>query len=279
MLLYIGVGDAYGAGFEFAERQKIDNFNNLKTYQQHGLGIPAGNYTDDTQMSLALAELILESTEWNKENIADKFVECFKRDIRIGYSKFFYKTLSAVSSGDELLSTTRPVSKANGAAMRSVPLGVINELETLKEMAKVQASVTHNTEAGIKSSQAIALSSHFFMFKLGKPHELFKFVCEQTNYEWTNNWEKEVACCGIETVNAVLTVLGKCNSLSDVLLSSVEFGGDVDTVAACALGIASLSDDYNHDLPEFLFKELENNKYGYDYLVDVGSKLMSCVKS
>ncbi|MDO6526571.1 ADP-ribosylglycohydrolase family protein [Motilimonas sp. 1_MG-2023] len=279
MLLDIAIGDAYGAGFEFAEREKIDSFNNLTTYQEHGLGIPAGNYTDDTQMSLALAELILESAEWNQENIADKFVECFKRDIRIGYSKGFYNVLSTVNSGEELISKVKPVSTANGAAMRSVPLGVINELEALKNMAKIQASITHNTEAGIKSSQAIALASHFFIFKLGKPNELFQFVCEQTNYKWINNWEKEVACCGIETVNAVLTVLGKCKSLSDMLLSSVEFGGDVDTVAACALGIASLSDDYHHDLPEFLFKELENNQYGHDYLVDVSSKLMSYVKT
>jgi len=45
MLLEIGIGDAYGAGFEFAPVKKIENYNNLTSYHAHELGIVAGNYT------------------------------------------------------------------------------------------------------------------------------------------------------------------------------------------------------------------------------------------
>jgi len=79
MLLEIAIGDAYGAGFEFSPIDKVNTYNNLTSYQQHGLGMPAGTYTDDTQMSLAIAELLIDKTPWTRENIAEKFVACFKR--------------------------------------------------------------------------------------------------------------------------------------------------------------------------------------------------------
>ena len=43
-------------------------------------------YSDDTQMSLAIAELVIEEKDWTSQLIADKFVAVFKRDERFGYS-------------------------------------------------------------------------------------------------------------------------------------------------------------------------------------------------
>ncbi|KZN44954.1 hypothetical protein N482_02845 [Pseudoalteromonas luteoviolacea NCIMB 1942] len=57
----------------------------------------------------------------------------------------------------------------------------------------------------------------------------------------------------------------------------MEFGGDVDTISACALGIASLSEEYKNDLPRFLYDELENNDYGKDYLIERAKQLHSIV--
>ena len=90
MLTEIAIADAYGAGFEFSPKEKIQQYNNLERYLPHELYQFVGKYTDDTQMSIAIAELVLSGSDWSSSQIAAKFVECFKRDERKGYSKGFY---------------------------------------------------------------------------------------------------------------------------------------------------------------------------------------------
>jgi ADP-ribosylglycohydrolase len=82
MLLEIAIGDAYGAGFEFSAREKIVHGNTLARYLPHDLGIEAGHYTDDTQMSIAVSETLLGASELTSDAFADAFVRCFKRDPR-----------------------------------------------------------------------------------------------------------------------------------------------------------------------------------------------------
>ena len=82
MLLELAVGDAYGAGFEYAPADFIAAHNTLRGYVQHPThgGVHPGAYTDDTQMTLAIAELLAAGTAWNAKALADKFVEVFQRD-------------------------------------------------------------------------------------------------------------------------------------------------------------------------------------------------------
>lgn len=273
MLLELAIGDAYGAGFEFCPVEKIAAYNDLTAYHVHDPRIPAGNYTDDTQMSLALAELLIDGVDWTRENIAQKFVECFKRDARFGYSREFYTFLTSVQNGEEFLKKMKTQSTRNGAAMRSAPMGYIKDIDRLLEMAQIQAVLTHNTEIGIKSSQAVALAAHYFIYDMGPKSELTQFVTHYTKSNWKDDWSRPVACCGEETVNALLTVIKEANALRDVLIRSVRFSGDVDTVAAIGFGIASLNDEFDRALPGFLYEDLENGTYGKPYLQKLDSRL------
>ena len=230
-------------------------------------------------MSLALAELLIDSTLWSKEVIADKFVECFKRDIRKGYSRRFFDFLQSIETGKEFLLKVNTQSTRNGAAMRSAPIGIVSDIDELLAMAKMQASLTHNTEIGIKSAQAVSLAAHYFIYNKGSKSSLSEYVSDFTKYQWNDNWQSQVACCGIETVNALLTVLKKSSSLKEVLTKSIDFGGDVDTVAALGLGIASLSKEYESELSDFLYDDLENGVYGRDYLKHIGRELMKLKKN
>lgn len=104
MILQGAIGDAYGAGFEFASKNIITIYNNLTGYTPHP-EFPSihKKYTDDTQMALAIAELIIDKIEWTPVNIANKFVDVFKRDPRQGYAKRFFKLLSEVNNGLDLI--------------------------------------------------------------------------------------------------------------------------------------------------------------------------------
>ncbi|MFV5376325.1 ADP-ribosylglycohydrolase family protein [Acinetobacter calcoaceticus] len=274
MLTEIAIADAYGAGFEFCSEDKIISQNNLDLYSKHELYDILGKYTDDTQMSIAIVEFILSGQEWNKENIASKFIECFKRDVRLGYSEGFFNLLSKVESSKELLELIIPTSERNGAAMRSVPIGFLKNKEDVIALAKLQAQVTHDSPIGIQSSCAVALAAHFGTHQKGSIRDLESFLESEQYGNWDYNWKDRVSLNAYDTVSAALTCLLKHSSLSELLKSCINLGGDTDSVAAIAVGLATCFKEYKKDLPIQLYNNLNEDKYGISFLLDLESKFL-----
>jgi ADP-ribosyl-[dinitrogen reductase] hydrolase len=125
MLVELAIGDAYGAGFEYAEAEFVAANNGLEGYVRNPRypGLVPGSYTDDTQ-PIAVAELLLSGRAWTGRNIADQFVEVFRRDPRQGYSRRTYALLNTVAGGDELIAGIDARSDRSGAAMRAGPIGL-----------------------------------------------------------------------------------------------------------------------------------------------------------
>ena len=275
MLLQGAIGDAYGAGFEFAARAIIEKENNLTHYRTHPRYQSIyKKYTDDTQMALALAELLIDKIELSRENIANKFVEVFKRDVREGYASRFYQFLLSINSGEELLKKIIAKSERNGAAMRAYPLGILKTESEIIEKNAIQMAITHNTETAKIASEAIALTSHFFIYNKGNQQQLIEYLNDFQNYQWKANWQNEVTMNAVETVEAVLTILKNEISLKNMLLKSINFGGDVDTVASLTLAIGSQIKNVEKDLPTFLFEELENGDFGRDFLMQIENQFL-----
>lgn len=59
--------------------------------------------TDDTQMSLAIAEAIVSREPWTPELLAAKFVKAFKRDRRVGYASKLYNFRDYIMELDKKL--------------------------------------------------------------------------------------------------------------------------------------------------------------------------------
>lgn len=274
MILEGAIGDAYGAGFEFAEKEKIRKKNTLTQYEPHPLFEEIkGKYTDDTQMSIGICELLLEEKDWTPLKIANKFVEVFKRDPRRGYAKRFYKFLMEIESGEELLRKIEPKSERNGAAMRSYSIGILGDENEIIERCDLQSSLTHKTEKALISAQAIALTNHFFIYDKGRKSELLDYLQDIQRVRWTGKWSGEVKVNAIETVEAVISLIISEDSLKEILRKSIEFSGDVDTVASLGLAIGKMSREINNDLPNWLYEELEEGKYGKGYLKELDERL------
>jgi ADP-ribosylglycohydrolase len=274
MILEGAIGDAYGAGFEFAEKEKIRNKNTLTQYESHPLFEEIkGKYTDDTQMSIGICELLLEEKEWTPLKIANKFVEVFKRDPRRGYAKRFYKFLMEIESGEELLRKIEPKSERNGAAMRSYSIGILGDENEIIERCDLQSSLTHKTEKALISAQAIALTNHFFIYDKGRKSELLDYLQDIQGFRWTGKWSGEVKVNAIETVEAVISLIISEDSLKEILRKSIEFSGDVDTVASLGLAIGKMSREINNDLPNWFYEELEEGEYGKSYLKELDERL------
>lgn len=279
MLVELAVGDAYGAAFEYVPASVVAEHNDVTGYCRHPThaGIAPGNYTDDTQMTLALAELLVDGAEWTPATIAAKFVEVFQRDPRVGYASRFQGFLQATRTGPEFLANIRPDSDKSGAAMRVSPAGLLPSVALVREYAAVQARVTHDTPGGIASAEAAALAVHYCHHELGPLRDVAAWISGQTGVDWTRPWSGKVGPKGEMAVRAALTALAPATSMRALLHACVAFTGDVDTVATIALAAASRSPEVTDDLPMALIKNLERGTYGFPYLYDLDRRLLSAM--
>ncbi|HUT30419.1 MAG TPA: ADP-ribosylglycohydrolase family protein [Sedimentisphaerales bacterium] len=292
MLLEIAIGDAYGAGFEFVGKEFIYANNNLEYVTHPNISSANvdllrmgeqvihpremhGRYTDDTQMSIAIAEVIVKGLPWTKEVLADSFVNSFKRDQRTGYAGGFYKFLCNVTNGVDFLEQMRPTSDKSGSAMRAASVGVFSTVEEVVEKCSLQASLTHNTADGIAAANAAALMVHYFIYDKGPKSQVGKFIKKCISGDWDKPWSGFVSVKGIECVRAAITAIVESETLSEVLKRCIRFSGDVDTVAAIAMGPASCCEQLEHDIPANLINGLENGPYGREYIIDLDKKLMA----
>jgi len=276
MLLELAIGDAYGAGFEYVATEMIRQQNTLAGYVKHPRHhIQPGCYTDDTQMSLAIAETIVSGAPWNPAVLADQFVAVFQRDPRKGYATGFYHFLAHVRDGEQFLRDITPSSEKSGAAMRAAPIGIYPTIPLVIERCTMQAALTHNTPKGINAAVAAALMTHYFLYHLGPKAELGSFLEGQVHGRWASPWTGKVKSQGWMSVQAAVTALTRCDTMGDLLQRCIQFSGDVDTVAAIARAAGSCRPEIAQDLPAHLFDELENGQYGRDYIRLLDRQLMA----
>ncbi|MCX4025860.1 ADP-ribosylglycohydrolase family protein [Endozoicomonas sp. SM1973] len=275
MLVELAIGDAYGAGFEYVNKKVVKEHNNLQQYIQHPrhLSIKPGCYTDDTQMSLAVAELLISDDEWMLENIANYFVNAFKRDPREGYASRFYQFLTDISDGKQFLEQIKPYSDKSGAAMRAGPIGLLADEKQIVEYATIQAKVTHDTPGGVNSAVAAALMVHYCQYQLGDKQDLGNYLKSKVPGDWNTPWQGKIGHLGVDATHAAVAAIISHQDLSAILKQCVDYTGDVDTVATIALAAASCSQEVNQDLPEVLYSELENGQFGLKYLQKLDQNL------
>ena len=276
MLVELAVGDAYGAGFEYAPAGFVREHNTLSGYVRHPRhGISPGCYTDDTQMSLALAETILADEPWTAEVLAERFVRAFKRDPREGYAKGFYALLQQVRDGEELLARIRPHSDKSGAAMRAAPVGLFPSVSEVIRCCELQAAITHNSRDGIAAAVAVSLTAHYFLYRLGPKSGLGSFLESHLPGSWSKPPGRRVGSKGLDSARAATGMIMVHNCLSQLLRSCVALTGDTDTVASIALACAACSEEVSRDLPRQLLQGLENGPYGRDYLARLDEHLLA----
>jgi ADP-ribosyl-[dinitrogen reductase] hydrolase len=278
MLVEMAIGDAYGAGFEYANPEFVAANHRLTSYVKHPKhNLVPGSYTDDTQMSIANAEVIC-TLDFDQAALAQAYVACFKRDQREGYAGGFYRFLVEVKDGAEFLERIKPNSDKSGGAMRALPFGIYPNIETVKGAAALQAAITHNTPDGVNAAVAAALMAHYFLYNLGRKADLGRFIAGHVAGEWDKPWSEPVGEKGWMAVRAAITAVVAGDSMTAILDKSVAFTGDVDTVAALALGAAAHCSEVKQDLPALLVDGLENGPFGRDFLRALDEKLMQTME-
>lgn len=278
MLVEMAIGDAYGAGFEYAPASFVAENNQVSGYVRHPRHeLVPGAYTDDTQMALALTEALVEADAWTPDYLAERFVTAFHRDPRPGYAQGFGRLLQEVRTGSELLARIRPHSDKSGGAMRAPPLGVFADSDTVMARCRVQARITHDTDSGIRAAQAAALMLHFTLHGHGPRSDLGRYLSAHLGGDWSPDWRGKVGAKGWMSVKAAIRAVTDGTSLADVLSRCVAFTGDTDTVAAIAMPAAACAEDLPDDLPGALRSGLEDGPFGTRYLQSLDARWLSMV--
>ena len=163
-------GDALGVPSSFLTPEKIkkdfgwiDTFYPPEKGHIYHDGLKAGEYTDDTEQTLALAHSFIKYKRVVPEDIARELLKWAER-VKDKYASPFgpstKRALEAIGQGSPIGESGK-YGNTNGSAMRISPLGIIHGLResSVEAMAKdvyMTCLVTHNTKVAVSSGTAIA---------------------------------------------------------------------------------------------------------------------------
>jgi len=192
---------------------------------------PKCTFTDDSVLTVALAAAILGNADYGV-----LMKDYYHKYPNKGYGGSFHKWAS--SRGNQPYN-----SWGNGAAMRISPVGfAFNSLEEVLEKAKEYTEITHNHPEGIKGAQATAAA--IFLARTGKPKDEIKEYVETTfGYDLSKaldeirpSYHFDESCQ--RTVPQAIRSFLESEDYEDTIRNAISLGGDSDTLACIAAGIA-----------------------------------------
>jgi ADP-ribosylglycohydrolase len=192
---------------------------------------PRSRFTDDTVLTVATAWAILRNKPFDLA-----YREFGRRYPNAGYGEGFRAWLHAPQPGPYR-------SFGNGSAMRVSPIGLAYDHETdVLQMAKQSAIVTHDHPEGVKGAQAVALA--VFKARMGESKDAirealasrFAYDLSSTTDEIRPTYGFDVSCHG--SVPQAIVAFLDSNGVEHAIRLAVSLGGDSDTQAAIAGGIA-----------------------------------------
>ena len=158
-LVGCAVGDALGAPLEGRSRQEIAKVTDLTAGFHPFRTYSAGQYTDDTQQTIAIASSIVDSGGVDGAAIGREFVKLWESGEIVGQGPVADRAVKRLIAGTSWQEAARAGdSPLNGAAMRVSPIGLWNfdRTERLAEDARTSSIVTHRHPMAIAGAIAIA---------------------------------------------------------------------------------------------------------------------------
>jgi ADP-ribosylglycohydrolase len=230
-------------------------------------------FTDDTVMTIAVARAVLEQRDY-----AEMMREVGGKYPLAGYGRSFHEWILAPELGPYN-------SYGNGGAMRVSAIGFSarSEEEALREAQRC-AEPTHNHPEGIKGAQATALA--IFMARTGAPKDdirreiaaRFDYDLGRTVASIRPDYTFDVAAQ--RSVPESIVCFLDAEDFEGTVRNAVSLGGDTDTMACIAGGIAeafwggvpaAIESEVRRRLPDEFLEVLNRfqarNKTGSDTVV------------
>ena len=226
------IGDIVGSRFEFDQGDKSREFE---------LFTPESEFTDDTVMSIAVAEALLDAgkdadEKTVKANLIKSMKKWGQKYPDAGYGARFIDWV--------LTDDPQPYrSYGNGSGMRVSPAGwLYDDLERTREVARWTAEVTHNHPEGVKGAESVAAA--IFMARNGASfEEIHDYIVKEFGYDLSRTLDEirpkyhHVEDC-MRTIPEAFECFLESESFESCLRNVMYIGGDTDTLGAIAGAIA-----------------------------------------
>jgi len=293
LIFGLAIGDAMGAPVEFMTFEQIKG-----VYGEGGIkDLPdPAVYTDDTQMSIAIAEALIEAGHKDIETLMNKVKEefikwCHAPDTPSrAPGRTCLTAVAKMEKGIHWTSSGVAESKGCGSAMRSAPVGYFyqHNPKKLKGVAHITGICTHRHKAAdaacIGAAYLVKLALDG-MEPSGMIGELLNFTSGISD-EWEKAIEKIRKCLEWEGEEEAFSFLGEgwvgeeavalalyCflrypYSYEKCVLRAANTNGDSDSIACIAGAISGAYLGFEA-IPQSWAERIENKVY----LADLGARL------
>jgi ADP-ribosylglycohydrolase len=258
----LSVGDAFGGQF-FIPGRFGEHFPPRTP--------PPGpwRYTDDTEMALAITEVLGRHGRIRQPDLARSFARRYDLDSCRGYGPAMHDLLPAISMGIDWREASRQLfggegSFGNGGAMRAAPVGAYfaDDLARVVTEAAAAAEVTHAHREGQAGAVAVAVAAAWASNPTATGAQLLEIAIEHTP---TGKIRDGLECArqlaldadpgyaayqlgngsrvtAMDTVPFCLWVCARhLTDYAAALWTTISVGGDIDTTAAIVGGVVALA--------------------------------------
>lgn len=269
----LAIGDALGMPFETAPPARPDlvawdgqSFaGDTPSSDYHGL--KPGQWTDDTQMSLAMAETIWANKGYNPEAVAQSYLRWFESPDCRGIGGATRHAMGRLKGGTPWYQSGTLGALGNGPAMRAAPLALTSRsLDKVAANARTDAIITHRCVDAEEGSVAIAYAVAWLLdqretegvhvrllpevISMVQSCDLRTRLFVLADYVLKVNaslqyistafgWDTKGAVGNtLVTVPAALACFLTTTSFQEAVVAAIKLGGDTDTTAAITGALA-----------------------------------------
>ena len=281
VLLGAFVGDALGMPYEGQPGVAVPDRVEMRDGRA-----PAGCYTDDTQMMIALAESLLRCDGIDEQDLARTLREHYEP--ARGYGSGTRAVMGLWDDGVPVAEAAMRTfdgrgAASNGAAMRVAPVGVrfFSDETLVVSQARRSALITHAHPEGVDGAvvQAVAvaaamaggdpLAAALDAAETDPMRTRLKDLAAVTQHGLDSHAlggpEQAVASSAAASVPVAVVLAGRAQGFEDAVIRAVRCGGDTDTVAAMAGAIAGARFGAS-SIPARWYSALEDGESGRSHV-------------
>lgn len=238
-MLGLAIGDALGAPVEFKSR---GSYPRIEDYQEGGpWDLPAGYWTDDTSMSICLAESIIHTGTLDPQDLLERFGRwyqsgensstgvCFDigNTTQINITRF-------LRAGVYTPSHNTPTHNGNGSIMRLAPVAIRwwAQPDMVGIFGRRQSLTTHGSDECLDACDQLG-------------HLMVRAIRGANVHGALTEWAATIPEASVpnsgrarDTLLAAKWSVGSSTTFEEALVRSVNLGGDTDSIGAVAGQIA-----------------------------------------
>ncbi|HAS43413.1 MAG TPA: ADP-ribosylglycohydrolase family protein [Microscillaceae bacterium] len=201
ILLGIAIGDAFGAGVEFQDRDWIKSqvdfsrfVNARNSIAAHLVDKPANfppaeaftqnyspwDYTDDTEMTIGVVKALLSKQAFTPDLLVAHFTQEYQQGkAQKGFGRNGHGSMQWVFDGTQNIAEVRAFQQnrpypGNAPVSRAVPLGLL-PVNLISSYAHINADATHPHPKARVASLLIAEATHFLLVQHGDARDLIDY--------------------------------------------------------------------------------------------------------